>query len=526
MPAGAHPLSSKLGNFARVHTLTSPHLPKNGSTPGSIAALFTRMFVHSPDALLLTRRDGPILAANPAACRLLGYSEAELVALDRADLVDIHDGRVLAAHAKRDHDGATSGVMAFTRKDTSTFAAEISSCLFQDEQGMVCATIQLRDISGKVTGEQHLRKSEERLRFALDAAEIGDWDMDLRTNVARRSLWHDRIFGYAEPVAVWGYDTFLAHVHSDDRARVDAAFQAALSGVGAYDVEFRAVWPDSSVHWLWSKGRFYFDARGKAWRVAAILVDVTKRRLADEAIKSLNAELECRVYERTAELELAIRELETFSYSVSHDLRGPLNVIAGFSQLLAADRNVVMPGASRTYLAHIGTASQRMQGLIEDILRLARIGRTELKRESTDLSAMAREIVRALRNQDPARAVEVRIADGLRAHTDAALIRIVLENLLGNAWKFSSDRSDARIEFGAVDDGTFMVGDNGVGFAMKDAERIFRGFQRLHADKEFAGNGIGLSIVQRVIKRHGGRVWAEASPGAGARIFFHLAPGN
>ncbi len=482
------------------------------------------MFARSLEAVLLTRRDGHIVAASPGACRMLGYTEAELLKLARDDFVDINDSRVAAAMAERDRDGATRAVMVFTRKDQTMFAAEVSSSLFSDEQGVACATIFLRDISGTVTTEQHVRESEERLRFALDAAEIGDWDMDLRTNVARRSLRHDRIFGYAEAVPVWGYDTFLSHVHVDDRARVDQAFQAALGGVGDYDVEFRAVWPDGSIHWLWSKGRFYFDRNGKPYRVAGIQVDVNKRRLAEEALKSLNTELEQRVLQRTAELELANRELESFSYSVSHDLRGPLNVISGFAQLMASDASIVLPATSQTYLNHIGTASQRMQGLIEDILRLARVGRAELQRAPIDLSAMAQEIVEVLKLREPERTVAVSIAPQLRAWADAALIRILLENLLGNAWKYSGKRSDAAIEFAAAGENVFAVRDNGVGFEMKDAERIFRGFQRLHADKDFKGTGVGLSTVQRVMQRHGGRVWAEAAPGAGAAFYFQLPP--
>lgn len=481
------------------------------------------MFESSLEAVLLTRRDGGIIAANPAACRLLGYDEAELSALNRTDLVDTRDPRIATALAQRDREGAARGVMVFTRKDQSMFAAEISSALFQDERGLTCATIFLRDISGQVTGEQQVRESEERLRFALDSAGIGDWDMDLRTNVARRSMWHDRLFGYAEAVAIWGYDTFLAHVHAEDRTRVDTAFQAALRGAGDYDVEFRAKWPNGSIHWLWSKGRFYFDEGGKPWRVAGILVDVTQRRVAEEALKSLNTELEERVRQRTAELELANRELETFSHSVSHDLRGPLNVIAGFSQLIAADRSVELPAASRNYLKNIETASLRMQDLIKDILRLARIGRAEFKRAPTDMSAMAHEVVQLLKAREPERTVEVSIAAGLRVHADGPLLRIVLENLLGNAWKYSSRRADAKIELAQYDGDVFLVRDNGIGFEMKDAERIFLGFQRLHADKDFKGTGVGLNTVQRAVQRHGGRVWAEGVPGLGATIFFRLS---
>jgi PAS domain S-box-containing protein len=494
------------------------------AAPIAALALFKRIFANSLDAVLLTRRDGSILSANPAACRLLGYDEPELVTLNRADFVDVGDERVLTAMAQRDRDGASRSVMVFIRKDRSMFAADVSSSLFKDESGVSCATIFLRDISVQVTHEQPVRETEPQLRLALDAAGIGDWDIDLRTNVSRRSLQHDRMFGYDTAMPQWDHETFLAHVHVDDRARVDAAYLAAKAGAGDYDVEFRVPWPDGSIHWLWLKGCFYADVGGQACRAAGIQVDITRRRETEEALKSLNAGLEARVSQRTAELEIANRELESFSYSVSHDLRGPLNVIAGFSQLIAADCPETMPEAFRGYLRHIDTAAQRMQRLIEDIVRLARIGRAELRRSPTDLSAMAHEIIDGLRHDEPARNVEVSIADGLSADADVSLMRVALENLLGNAWKFSSKRSDARIAFGCDDQQVFSVSDNGVGFAMKDAERIFRGFQRLHGDKEFKGSGIGLSTAQRVIQRHGGRIWAKSEPGAGATFFFRLTP--
>ena len=491
----------------------------------STVALFRSMFANSLEAVLLTRIDsGRIIATNPTACRLLGYEEAELLTLSRNDLVDTGDPRVGIVLAQRDRAGVAHGVVVFMRKDKSLFAAEVSSSLFQDEHDATCATIFMRDISGQVTRKQHVQESEERLRFGLDAAGIGEWDLDLRTDVARRSLWHDRLFGYAEAVPVWGYDTFLAHVAGEDRGRVDGAFKTALGGAGDYDVEFRTVWPDGSVHWLWSKGHFYFDEEGKPYRVAGIQVEVTNRRTAEEALKALNAELEERVRQRTTELELANRELESFSYSVSHDLRGPLNVIAGFSQLITADRSNELPQTTRNYLQHIDTSAQRMQGLIEDILRMARVGRAELKRIPTDLTLMAHEIINELKARDATRTVAVSIGAGLQTNADAPLVRILLENLLGNAWKYSGKRADAKIEFARHHDDVFLVRDNGVGFDMKDAERIFRGFQRLNADKDFKGTGVGLNTVQRVVQCHGGRVWAEATPDAGATFFFRLSP--
>ena len=254
--------------------------------------------------------------------------------------------------------------------------------------------------------------------------------------------------------------------------------------------------------------------------------DVTERTLAVAQIRELNETLEERVTARTAALEAANKEMEAFSYSVSHDLRAPLRSIDGFSRIVLEDYQAKLDDEGRDSLNRIRAAAQHMAKLIDDMLKLSRISRAELRRERVDLSAVARDVAEALTQTDPSRAVEFVITDGLVADGDPTLLRAVLDNLLGNAWKFTGRRAHARIEFGSVqqDDLTnYFVRDNGAGFNEAHAGKLFDAFQRLHSGTDFPGTGIGLATVRRIIHRHGGRVWAHGTVDDGATFSFTLS---
>jgi two-component system, sensor histidine kinase and response regulator len=250
-----------------------------------------------------------------------------------------------------------------------------------------------------------------------------------------------------------------------------------------------------------------------------------RTKLLYDQLKILNEELERRVHRRTAELTETAHELEAFAYSISHDLRAPLRSMNGFSQALMDDYGDRLDVTATKYLIRIQLASQRMGQMIDDLLKLSRVARTDIRCEPVDLSAIGRAVVSELERSEPDRAVHVTIESGVMAAGDSGLLRLAFQNLFENAWKFTRTRNPGTIEFGVSqrdDFPAYFVRDNGVGFDMAFADKLFGVFQRLHDSSEFEGNGVGLATVQRVVQRHGGRVWAESAQDGGSTFWFTL----
>ena len=298
-------------------------------------------------------------------------------------------------------------------------------------------------------------------------------------------------------------------VHPDDRAATQAAYDGLALGSPAIRIENRYRCKDGSYRWLsWASSR---DSSGAVYSMAR---DVTDAKRSHDVL-----------HRAKQAAEGASHEFESFSYSVAHDLRAPLRSIDNFSQALLADHVEKLDVTGRKYLNFIVDASHYMAQLVDDLLGLTRVTRNVMRFENADLSQLARAAITRLQARQPARRVTVTIQDGLADKGDHRLLAIVLDNLLGNAWKFTENREDARIDFGAtIENGhpTYVMRDNGAGFDMALASNLFGVFQRLHSDTEFGGTGVGLATVQRIIVRHRGRIWAEASVGHGATFYFTL----
>ena len=297
----------------------------------------------------------------------------------------------------------------------------------------------------------------------------------------------------------------------------------ALSSGGPIQVEETAPGPDGPHTYVTVKFPL-LDTVGVPYAICGISTDITDRKRAEDEVALLNAELERRVLERTAELEATTTELSAFAYSVSHDLRAPLRSLHGFSQMLLDDYSGrVLDDAGVAHLRRVQASTARMGEIIDDLLSLSRTSRAELRRERVDLALLADLIHRELQVQQPERKVEFRCEGELTASGDEHLLRLALQNLMTNAWKFTAKRDVATIVLGSRPHGTrtaFFLQDNGAGFDSRYAHKLFEPFQRLHSATEFEGNGIGLAIVDRVIRRHGGEVWADSNPDQGATFFF------
>jgi len=378
----------------------------------------------------------------------------------------------------------------------------------------------------------NLQASEQRYRTLADSMPQIVWTANPDGWLDYyNQQWFDYTGMNLEQSQGWGWQPVL---HPDDIERCLKRWSRAVKTGENYEVEYRFKrHSDGQYRWHLGRATPARDGQGRIVKWYGTCTDIEEHKRTEQAlqekqreIRQLNAELEQRVVERTAELAAVNKELESFSYSVSHDLRSPLRSIDGFSQALLEDYNDKLDAQAQNYLHRVRAASQRMAQLIDDMLNLSRVSRGEMRREEIDLSRMARDITEQLQRAQPERIVEVKIEDGIKARGDDRLLRIALENLLGNAWKFTSKQPSSRIEFGvqAGDAGedVFFVRDNGAGFDMAYADKLFGAFQRLHSIDEFEGTGVGLATVQRIIRRHGGRIWAESQPGRGATFYFTL----
>lgn len=486
--------------------------------------LFRVLFADAPNAKVIVDHEGLILIANTQAEALFGYTAQELLGQPVEILIplDLQEGhrryrQAYMAAPKRRAMGAGQ-VLSGRCKDGSQPSLEISLSPAQltDRQVFIAS---IQDITARRQLEQARSEAQQRFQDLVTNVPVGVYRNTLgpegrflEVNPAFVDIVEaDSPAQVLETPARMFYENPAERLKLSDRLLE----QGRLSGVEFLmrTLKGRPFWARlSAVRRQAADGSVYFDG---------VVEDITERKQADQRILELNRTLA----ERADELQVANRELEAFSYSVSHDLRAPLRAIDGFSRIIeqqCADR---LDEANHERLVRVRHNAQRMGALIDDLLNLARLTRAHLQWRRVDLSAMATEIIAGLRERDPQRQVEVHIAPGLQAWGDGALLRVALDNLLDNGWKFTQNVAAARIEFDlerADAESVFVIRDNGAGFDMAHAEQLFGPFQRLHGIEEFPGTGIGLATVQRIIHKHGGRIWALAQPQQGASFRFTL----
>jgi len=377
------------------------------------------------------------------------------------------------------------------------------------------------EVAERKAAEERLHEKDLRLTEAQEIARLGSWEWNVSTN---KITWSDEVYRISGimPSKFGGtISDFLNILHPDDRALLRESMDTACRQREPLAVDFRIIRPDGSVRYLHAQGKVVLDNEGRPIRLAATLQDITERRLSDQAILDLNRELQSRM----TELAAANKELEGFSYTVSHDLRAPLRAIDGYSRMLLEDFGPQAQGETRRYLDVIMGNARRMGQLIDDLLSFAKMGRKSLETSRIDMDAQVKDTIAELKQQNPDRELDFRIAALPSTQGDPAMFRQVWTNLISNAVKYSRGRQPAVIEIGAREEQAelvYYVKDNGVGFEMEFAHKLFGVFQRLHSPKEFEGTGVGLALVQRIVQRHGGRVWADSKVGEGATFQFAL----
>ncbi|MBK6630217.1 MAG: PAS domain S-box protein [Betaproteobacteria bacterium] len=492
--------------------------------------LAASVFDHANEAIAITDAQANIVTVSPRFTEITGYAPEEVIGKNprilqsgRQDATFYRDMWAALASAE----GHWGGEIWNKRKDGSLYPEWLSVSAVRNDAGVVMNYVAIfTDLSERVAAEQAVRNNEQRYRTMFENAPEGVWIIGADECTLEVNQHLCNLLGYSREAMLGKKPTDFAD--AANRRIFEAQKQHRATTVKRmYEVALlhrdgRSIPVNFSATSL-------FGEDGALTAVLAFVSDITERKAHEEERQRLHAELEQRVVERTRALQTANRELEAFSYSVSHDLRAPLRAINGFSHALQEEYGPLLDDNGKNYLARVRAGSERMGELIDNLIELSQLSRREMDIAPVDLSAIASEVAAELQAGEPSRKVEWVVAPALQASGDAVLLRVALMNLLGNAWKYTAKRSEARIELGLDEiDGrhVFFVRDNGAGFDMAHVGKLFGAFQRLHSPADYPGNGIGLATVARIVRRHGGEVWAEGTPGEGATFYFTIREEN
>lgn len=414
---------------------------------------------------------------------------------------------------------AAEGALLQSREDLESKVKERTAELEKANVRLKCEVVE------RMRAEEALRESEMKYRIVAD--NTYGWEFWL--NPEGRFIYTSPacldITGYSADDFAADPDLFYRIIHSDDRSSFRSHRHEVEQKFKGDVTAFRIIRPDGGCRWIGHVCQPVFDNNGNFIGIRGSNRDISERKQAEVEIRKLNEELEQRVLKRTAQLEASNRELEGFCYAISHDLRAPLNRLEGYSRAILEDCSELLDAQGRFYAERIEQGSLQLKRVIDVLLELSRLTRSELTVQDVNLSEIARLIIQELKEMHPDRVVEFDAAPDVMVKGDVGMLTIALKNLLDNAWKYTAKHSTAGIEFGIIEHKrrrVCYVRDDGVGFDMKFAKKLFKPFESIHCPGEYPGNGIGLATVQRVIQRHGGRIWAEGAIEKGATFYFSL----
>jgi hypothetical protein len=491
---------------------------------------FRVTFEQAAMGIALVAPNGRWLRVNRKLCDIVGYSREELLARTFRDITHPDDvdadfdnmGQVLAGEID-----TFSREKRYLRKGGAIVWINVTVALVRRPDGTPDYFISLvEDIQRRKEAQAALKASETDLRNAQRLAGIGSWTWNLRTD---RHTWSEevyRIYGRDPSLPPAIYPEVQEYFTPDSWARLAAAVETGLAKGTPYECDAEIVRPDGTRGWITARGEATHDAGGAVVELHGTVQDITERQQAAEALRELNATLEQRVERRTAELTAANKELDSFAHAASHDLQAPLQRIDGFARILEEGYGALLDETGRNALRRTRVAARTMGDLIDDLLDLSRLTRSDMTVETVDLSALARPIAGELKEREPGRDAVFEIAPKLEVRGDRRLLAALLDNLFGNAWKYTGKHASARIELGVMHDDrepVYFVRDDGAGFDMAHATNLFAPFRRMHSASDFPGTGIGLATAQRIVQRHGGRIWAEGAVEKGATIYFTIS---
>lgn len=469
-----------------------------------------------------------MLGYDVPAIAVSGQESIDLVSQMQPDLVlmDIHiqgdmDGIEVAARLRERHAVPVIYLTAYSEDSTLDRARKTQPygyLLKPFSERELHATIQMAFERQRL--ENELNDSRRLLQQALDAASLGVMELDKTTTTITPSPRTADLIGWPRDQPLTLTD-LLARVDATERDAIAAKLHHCLKALMHFSEEFRVLAEGSTPRWIKIDAGHVSDQR-----VTGVVQDVSERKQSELRLKTLNESLEHLVTARTDQLNQSLKELEAFSYSVAHDLRAPVRAIIGLSDMLLQTQPTRFDPDGIDLVERIAATGQRMRALIDALLHMARLNQVPMQLRVVDISGIAGEIASQLMESEPQRVADIRISPKLEALADPTLVRALLDNLMRNAWKFCVRSKITRIDVGAKSVGgetVFFVRDNGCGFDMASADRLFGPFQRLHREDEYTGTGIGLTIVQRIVMRHGGRVWAFSEPGLGAAFHFTLS---